>query len=64
MGDIFDQLKKIRVDAGYTEYRTAKSVGIKTDTVKDVEKGKGNVNTINKIAKQFGYELFLKKKDI
>lgn len=63
MGSVFNELKKIREANGYSEYRTAKELGIKIDTVKDIENGKGNIKTIIKIAKLFGHELFLREKE-
>lgn len=63
MSKVVEKLIEAREKQGISQWKLARKLGIKVDTIQQVESGKDfRFSTLEKIAGELGYELFLKQK--
>lgn len=61
---ISKQIRHMREERSLSQWGLSKLIGVKVDTIKEIEKGNSvRLDTLSKIAQYFGYEVVLKRKE-
>lgn len=63
MNKVIEQIIDARQEKGLSTWKVAKSIGVKVDTIQQLESDKGSrLDTLIKMADFLGYEVVIRKK--
>lgn len=64
MNKVIEQIIDVRQEKGLSTWKVAKSIGVKVDTIQNLESDNGSrLDTLIKMADFLGYEVVLKRKE-